>query len=189
MLEGFLKGLEQPEYIHVLINPLPVYGLGMGLIGLIIGLELQSREARTGALALILIAAASAWPVLHYGQQGYDRVKAMADSEGEKWLGEHKRRAEELIYVFYALGAVALVSIAVERKRPKAALPLAITTLVVATGALGIGGYNCLRGRTHPTQRRSASSQRPNSEARSITSINKILRMLRRDSSGRVPSN
>ena len=22
MLEGFLKGLDQPEYIHVLINPL-----------------------------------------------------------------------------------------------------------------------------------------------------------------------
>ena len=38
MLEGFLKGLEQPEYIHVLINPLPVYGLAMGLIGLMIGL-------------------------------------------------------------------------------------------------------------------------------------------------------
>jgi hypothetical protein len=61
MLEGFLKGLEQPEYIHVLINPLPVYGLAMGLIGLMMGLELRSREARTGAFALILIAAASAW--------------------------------------------------------------------------------------------------------------------------------
>jgi hypothetical protein len=97
-------------------------------------------------LALILIAAASAWPTLHYGQQGYDRVKGMADSEGEKWLGEHKRRAEELIYVFYVLGAVALVSIAAEWKRPKVALPLAITTLVLATGALGIGGYIAYAG-------------------------------------------
>ena len=146
MLEGFLKGLEQPEYIHVFINPLPVYGLAMGSAGLIVGLALQSREARTVALALILIAAASAWPVFHYGQQGYDRVKGMADSEGEKWLGEHKRRAEELIYVFYALGALALVSIAVEWKRPKAALPLAITTLVLATSALGIGGYIAYAG-------------------------------------------
>ena len=92
MLEGFLKGLDQPEYIHVLINPLPVYGLAMGVVALMIGLVLRSREARTGALALILIAAASAWPMLHYGQQGYDRVKGMADSEGEKWLEEHKHR-------------------------------------------------------------------------------------------------
>jgi hypothetical protein len=140
MLEGFLKGLEQPEYIHVLINPLPVYGLAMGVVGLIIGLVLRSREARAGAFALILIAAASAWPTLHYGQQGYDRVKAMADSEGQKWLEEHKHRGEQLICVFYALGALALVSMAVEWKRPKAALPLAITTLVLATGALGVGG-------------------------------------------------
>ena len=41
MLEGFLKRLEQPEYIQVLINPLPVYGLAMGLIGLMIGLVLR----------------------------------------------------------------------------------------------------------------------------------------------------
>ena len=146
MLEGFLKGLEQPEYIHVLINPLPVYGLAMGVIGLILGLVLRSREARSGAFALILIASASAWPTLHYGQQGYDRVKAMADSEGQKWLEEHMHRGERLIYVFYALGALALVSIAVEWKRPKAALPLAITTLVLATGAIGIGGYIAYAG-------------------------------------------
>ena len=41
MLEGFLKGLKRPEYIHVLINPLPVYGLAMGLIVLIIGLDVM----------------------------------------------------------------------------------------------------------------------------------------------------
>ena len=52
----------------MLFNPLPVYGLAMGLIGLIIGLVLRSREVRTGAFAVILIAAASAWPTLHYGQ-------------------------------------------------------------------------------------------------------------------------
>ena len=28
MLEGFFKGLEEPEYIHVLINPLPVLWAG-----------------------------------------------------------------------------------------------------------------------------------------------------------------
>ena len=88
MLDGFLKGLEQPEYIHALINPLPVYGLAMGLLGLMIGLAFRSREARIAAFSLILIAAASAWPVLHYGQQGYDRVKGMSDSEGGKWLDE-----------------------------------------------------------------------------------------------------
>jgi hypothetical protein len=146
MLEGFLKGLEQPEYIHVLINPLPVYGLAMGLIGLIIGLVMRSREARVGAISLIFIAAACAWPVLHYGQRGYDRVKGMSDSEGERWLDEHMRRAEELVYVFYAVSAFALVSIGAEWKRSRAALPLVIGTLVLALAGVGIGGYIAYAG-------------------------------------------
>jgi hypothetical protein len=65
----------------------------------------------------------------------------MSDSEGGKWLEEHMHRGEQLIYVYYALGALALVAIGAEWKRPKAALPLAITTLVLATVALGIGGH------------------------------------------------
>jgi hypothetical protein len=37
-------------------------------------------------------------------------------------------------------------SIGAEWKRPKAALPMAITTLVLATTALGIGGYIAYAG-------------------------------------------
>ena len=44
------------------------------------------------------------------------------------------------------MGAFALVSIGAEWKRPKATLPLAITTLVLATVALGIGGYIAYAG-------------------------------------------
>ena len=141
MLEAFLKGLEQPEYVHVLLNPLPVYGLAMGLAALAIALTLRSREARICAFVVIFIASACAWPVSHYGQLGYYRVRAMSDSEGKKWLDGHKRRADQLIYVFYALAAMALLSAGAEWKRSKAALPLAISTLLLTTGALGIGGY------------------------------------------------
>ena len=49
------------------------------------------------------------------------------------------RRAAHLCLLRF--GALALVSIAVEWKRPKAALPLAIAILALATSALGIGGY------------------------------------------------
>ena len=41
--------------------------------------------------------AASAWPVYQYGKAGYDRVKAMVDENGDKWLEEHMRRGEQLI--------------------------------------------------------------------------------------------
>jgi hypothetical protein len=30
--------LSKPEYVHVLLNPLPVYGLAVGVLGLVIAL-------------------------------------------------------------------------------------------------------------------------------------------------------
>jgi hypothetical protein len=71
MIEHFGK----PEYIHVLLNPLPVYGLTVGVLGLIIALLLRTKAARITALALMMLSAASAWPVYQHGEAGYDRVK------------------------------------------------------------------------------------------------------------------
>src|SRR6266513_1126231 len=109
----------QPEYIHVLISPLPIYGLAMSWIGLIIAFFLRSRPAQIATLVLVLISAASAWPVYEFGEEGYDRVLSMSDDAGQAWLDEHQHRAEQLIYFFYALGVLSLVAIIVPIKWPK----------------------------------------------------------------------
>jgi len=133
--------ISNPEYLHVLLNPLPVYGLAMGVLGLIAALILRSRRARVTALLIILVSAFSAWPVYHYGEAGYDRVLSMSDDPGAKWLDEHKRRGENLIYVFYAVAALAAVTIVADIKLPNAAIPLASITLLLGALTLGIGGY------------------------------------------------
>ena len=45
MIDALLRDLRQPEYLHVLINPLPVYGLAVGLIGLLVAICQRSRPA------------------------------------------------------------------------------------------------------------------------------------------------
>src|SRR5215475_3611277 len=111
--EALLRDLRQPEYIHVLLNPLPVYGLLIGLSGFVIALLLKSRRAQIVTLLLVLISSASAWPVYEFGQQGYDRVLSMADQDGQAWLDEHRERGEDLIWIFYALVALSAIAIAV----------------------------------------------------------------------------
>ncbi|MDQ6911535.1 MAG: hypothetical protein M3128_01510 [Verrucomicrobiota bacterium] len=133
--------LSDPEYLHVLLNPLPVYGLSMGVLGLLISLISRSRSARLAALAIVFVSAISAWPVYHYGQAGYDRVLSMSDDQGGKWLEEHMRRAEKLIGVFYIVAGLAAATAAAEWKLRKAAVPLAILTAVLASANLGVGGY------------------------------------------------
>ena len=60
MIAPLLRDLQQPEYIHVVINPLPVYGLAGGLIGLFIAICQRSRRAIVAALVIVLVSAAAA---------------------------------------------------------------------------------------------------------------------------------
>ena len=146
MIETLLRDLRQPEYIHVLINPLPIYGLVMGWIGLIIALVLKSRRAQIATLSLVLIGSVSAWPVFEFGEQGYDRVLAMSDEDGHAWLDEHMHRAEEFIYVFYALAVLSAAAIAVPIKWPKSAGPLVISVLLLGAAALGAAAHIAYAG-------------------------------------------
>src|SRR6266576_7205768 len=146
-MTAFLHALQrQPEYVHVLINPLPIYGLAMGWIGLIIALFLRSRPAQTATLALVLISAVSAWPAYEFGEEGYDRVLSMTDDDGHAWLDEHQRRAEQLIYFFYALAGLSAVAIAVPIRWPKTSTSLVITTILFGGIVLGMGGYIAYAG-------------------------------------------
>jgi len=144
--DALLRDLRQPEYVHVLINPLPIYGLLMSWIGLIIAFFLRSRRAQIATLALVLISSVSAWPVYEFGEQGYDRVLSMADGDGQAWLDEHKDRAEDLIYIFYALAVLSAIAIAAPIKWPRSSFPIVVAVILLGAVTLGTGGYIAYAG-------------------------------------------
>ena len=141
MIDAILRDLRQPEYIHVLINPLPIYGLAMGLLGLIVAFFLKSRRAQIATLIVVLVSAASAFPVYEFGEQAYDRVLSMADEPGRAWLDEHQARAQKLIYVFYALAILSAAAIVVPLRWPKSSVPLALVVVLLGAATLGSGCY------------------------------------------------
>jgi len=146
MIGALIRDLQQPEYIHVLLNPLPVYGLLVGWVGLVIGLALRSRRAQIATLTLVLLSSISAWPVYEFGQQSYDRVLSMTDEAGEAWLDEHVHRAEDLIWVFYALAALSAFAIAAPIKWPKSSMPLVVAVILLGAATLGSGAYIAYAG-------------------------------------------
>ena len=146
-MTSFFQALQrQPEYVHVLLNPLPIYGLAISWVGLLIAFFQGSRRAQIATLVLILLSAGSAWPVYEFGEQGYDRVLSMSDDPGQAWLDEHQHRAEQLIYFFYALAALSAIAVIVPIKWPKASTPLVIGTILLGTVVLGMSGYIAYAG-------------------------------------------
>lgn len=141
MIEVILRDLQQPEYLHVLLNPLPVYGLAVGLFGLIAALYLGTRGGQITALILIFACAAAAWPVAHYGEAAESNVVAMVDDDGQAWLKAHEHRAEKFIYIFYALALLSAAAIFLPKKWPNSARPLVFATIALALICLGAGFY------------------------------------------------
>jgi hypothetical protein len=146
MIDGFVRGLRQPEYVHVLLNPLPVYGLLISWIALIAALISKSRRAHIVTLILVFVSSISAWPVYEFGEEGYDRVLAMTDDDGHAWLDEHQARAQKLIYVFYALAVLSAAAIVVPLRWPRSSVPLAVTVVVLGAAVLGSGCYIAAAG-------------------------------------------
>lgn len=145
-MNSILQHLNQPEYLHVMLNPMPIYGLSMGVVAMIVALISRRRPVIVAALILILLGSLSAWPTYYFGQRAYDGVKAITDAAGGQWLDEHMARGEKLIYAFYLLAAVALAGLLAPMKWAKSSLPLALVTLVLAVGTLGVGGWIAYAG-------------------------------------------
>lgn len=140
--ENFLR----PEYVHVLLNPLPVYGLAVAVVALMIALLTRKRVALVIALSLIALTSLTAWPTYVYGEAAYDRASAMSDDDGGKWLDEHQARGERCIFAFYILSGLSLLALVAPAKWPASSLPLAGATLVVGIATLCIGGWIAYAG-------------------------------------------
>jgi hypothetical protein len=146
MIETVLRDLRQPEYLHVLLNPLPVYGLAIALFGLIAATYLRSRGGQLTALVLIFATAISVWAVVRQGDLAYNPVLSMADEPGQAWLKAHAHRADELVWLFYVLAALSAAAIFVPKKWPRTARPLVFATMLLAFVSLGAGTYIAYAG-------------------------------------------
>src|SRR5205823_5783065 len=101
---------------------------------------LRTQRLTIAALVLVFICSLSAWPTYHYGEAGYDRVKALSDDAGAKWLDEHMARGEKLIWAFYIVAGVAAIGIVSVSRWPRTSRAVTIVTLALAGSTLGIGG-------------------------------------------------
>ena len=140
-MHDFLQQLKQPEYVHVLLNPIPVYGMISGILALIVALILRSRPAQVTALVVVIFAAISVWPVKEYGERAYDRVYSMSNKDAQEWLDVHMHRADLGMWVYYVTATVAVVAVILPKFKPRTQVPLAFATLVLAMASLWVGAW------------------------------------------------
>jgi hypothetical protein len=134
-----LQLLQQPEYIHVLTNHLPLTGLFVAMLVLLAAFIARNRPAMLFGLVLLAVLALTAWPVYLSGEAGYDRVYSMADQAGDKYLDRHKELAQRWVFLYYITAGVAALGFALSLKWQNLLRPSAIAALVLAAASLAAG--------------------------------------------------
>ncbi len=139
-MSAFFKALQQPEYVHVLLNHLPLTGLFVALLALSAGVLWKSRAGMLLGLALVGLTSLSAWPVTEYGERGFDRVLAMADTDGQAYLQRHQQLAERWVFLFYITAGAGGVALLTGWKWSKVLRPAAGVVIVLGVASLVAGG-------------------------------------------------
>lgn len=138
-MEGFSKAIEQPEYVHVLLNHLPITGLFAALLFLIAALIINHRATHYVALGAVALFALSVWPVAYYGGRAKDRVLAMSDEAGAAYLEHHEHLADRWAFLYYVTAGVAVAGIVAGIKKPKLLRPVGGAVAVLAVASLVAG--------------------------------------------------
>jgi len=129
----------EPEYLHVLLNHLPLVGLMVAVVVLVAALLLRNRPATILGLALVGLLAVSAWPVIESGRSNYVRVRELADEDGKAHLRHHMVLAERWDKLYYATAAVAALGLLAAWKWPRGFQRLAVLAALLAAGSLVAG--------------------------------------------------
>ncbi len=138
-MESFFKALERPEYVHVLINHLPLTGLVAALLGLGCAWVLGNRAGIFVGLVLVSLFALSAWPVSEYGEAGFDRVLSMADDDGAAYLKHHRDLADRWVWLFYVTAGAGAAAVVAGWKWPKALRLFSVAVTLLALASLLAG--------------------------------------------------
>lgn len=138
-MQDFSKAIQQPEYVHVLLNHLPITGLFVAMVCLVIAITTNNRSGLFLSLTLVALLSLSVWPVAHYGELAYDRVLSMADAAGGQYLKHHEELADRWIFLFYLTAVAAGAALVVGWKWRRYFRPAAIVVALLAVASLVAG--------------------------------------------------
>lgn len=106
------QSIRDPEYLHLLLEPLPLYGLGLGLVMFIVAFVFGEKKSRLLALALICVSCASVWPYTDLREKATPRIIATRPPEYAQVIREQTRRRDEWSWPYYAMTVLTVIALA-----------------------------------------------------------------------------
>lgn len=136
-------------HVHLILNHVPVLGIGFGILLLAVGMVRKSGDIAKASLLLFVVAALVALPTYYTGEPAEEIVEHLP-SVSESAIEEHEEAAETALIGAEVLGVIALAGVLVFSR--SSAVPAWFTTLslVISLAAGGLMARTAgLGGRIH----------------------------------------
>ena len=111
------KSVLDPEYAHLLMESLPLYGLAFGVTLLIVAYVVNERKCRMLALGLIFLSCASVWPYLDFRLKATPRILATRAVEYGPIIRAQTQLRQDTAWPYYLLAGTSLVVMAMTHSR------------------------------------------------------------------------
>jgi hypothetical protein len=93
--------LDDAEYLHLLLEPLPLFGLGFGLIALSIGMIVREWRMRVLALVVVIVSCLSVQPYVKLRVKSEPRVIALQDPAFHALIRQQTERRSNTTWIYY----------------------------------------------------------------------------------------
>ena len=146
-------------HVHLMLNHIPLVGIGFTILLLIIALVRKSRELTNISLIFVIIVALWAIPAYLTGEPAEELVEH-SPGVSEMLIEEHEEFAEIAFIFIEATGVIALIALLVNRFNPMIGHKLVILTLLALIVSGGMISWTAnLGGKINHPEIRSGQDQ------------------------------
>jgi hypothetical protein len=133
-LTSLWASLQDPEYLHLLLEPLPLFGLGLGLVFLLMSLLLGNAHTRILALVVIILSAGSVPWYLKMRVKAEPRIAATMDHAFQPLIKAQTERRQSSEWIYLAVAAICAIDLIFSRGGRRASLLSWVAAMCVAAG-------------------------------------------------------
>jgi hypothetical protein len=101
------QSVRDPEYAHLLLESLPLYGLGFGLTFLVVALVAAEKKCRLLALAIICLSCATVWPYMDFRLKATPRILATRDPTYGPLIRAQNQLRQDTAWAYYGMAGLA----------------------------------------------------------------------------------
>ena len=142
-------------HVHLIINHIPVIGIGLLILLFIVAMVRKNKGLITVALAFIILISLATIPVYLTGEPAEEVVEDMPGIS-EELIEEHEEQADIAFILVEVAGGLALITLIARRYSDNLGQRLVILTLLVLIVSGGLIGWTAnLGGKIHHEEIRS----------------------------------